>query len=153
LVALAREMGTPLFVFSERRLRDNAGGFLRAARRGHPRAMVCYASKACSNLNVLHVIRDEGLSIEVNSGGQISKALAAGFKPAQMVFNGVAKSMQELERAINLGIKAITVDSPFELSRIAPAAASYRRRANISLRAVPGVAGGATPGIQTGSAE
>ena len=153
VVALARELGTPLFVFSERRLRGNAGGFLRAARAGHARATVCYASKACSNLNVLGIIREEGLSIEVNSGGEIAKALAAGFAPAQMVFNGVAKSAPELERAIALGIKAINADSPFELARIAGVAASLGRRANVSLRAVPGVAGGATPGIQTGGAD
>jgi diaminopimelate decarboxylase len=153
LVALARELGTPLFVFSERRLRGNAGGFLRAARAGHPRATVCYASKACSNLSVLRIIREEGLAIEVNSGGEIAKTLAAGFAPDQMVFNGVAKSQSELERAITLGIKAINVDSPFELSRIAGIAAGLGRRAHVSLRAVPGVAGGATPGIQTGGAD
>lgn len=150
LVALARELGTPLFVFSERRLRGNAGGFLRAARAGHRRATVCYASKACSNLHVLRIIREEGLAIEVNSGGEISKALEGGFTPDQMVFNGVAKSVPELERAIILGLKAINVDSPFELGRIAEIAAALGRRARVSLRAVPGVAGGATPGIQTG---
>src|SRR5690349_9474303 len=79
-------------------------------------------------------IRAEGLSIEVNSGGEISKALAAGFTPGQMVFNGVAKSVAELERAIILGIKAINVDSPFELSRIAGIAAGLGQHANVSLR-------------------
>jgi diaminopimelate decarboxylase len=153
LVELAREQGTPLFIFSERRLRANAAGFLRAARAGHPKATVCYASKACSNLAVLQIIREEGLAIEVNSGGEISKAQAAGFTPAEMVFNGVAKSAAELERAVALGLKAINVDSPFELRRIAGIAAALGRRARVTLRAVPGVAGGATPGIQTGGAD
>ena len=151
LVELAEREGTALFVFSERRLRDNAAGFLAAARAGHPRAVVCYASKACSNVHVLRILRSEGLAIEVNSGGEIYKAQAAGFSPAEMVFNGVAKSAEELAAAIDLGIKAINVDSVFELRRIGDLARARGRRAAVSLRLVPGVAGGATPGIQTGS--
>ena len=151
LVELAEREGTALFVFSERRLRDNAAGFLAAARAGHPRAVVCYASKACSNVHVLRILRSEGLAIEVNSGGEIYKAQAAGFSPAEMVFNGVAKSAEELAAAIDLGIKAINVNSVFELRRIGDLARARRRRAAVSLRLVPGVAGGATPGIQTGS--
>ena len=153
LVTLAQEHGTPLFVFSEARIRRNAGEFLKAARRGHGRSTVCYASKACSNLHVLRLIREEGLSVEVNSGGELGKALAAGFTPQEIVFNGVAKSVPELERAISLGIKAINVDSAFELRRVAEIAARLRRRATVVLRAVPGVAGGATSGIQTGTAD
>jgi diaminopimelate decarboxylase len=151
LVALADQYGSPLFVFSERQLRANASSFLKAARGGHPRAVVCYASKACSNLHVLKLIREEGLDIEINSGGELHKALAAGFAPQQMVFNGVAKSVAELHEAIALQIRAINVDSPFELRRIAEIASSIGRRAAISLRLIPGIAGGATPGIQTGN--
>lgn len=152
LVRLAEAHGTPLFVFSEERLRRNASEFLKAARRGHARSLVCYASKACSNLQVLKIIREEGLAVEVNSGGELGKALAAGFAPAAIVFNGVAKSESELEQAIALGIKAINVDSAFELGRIAGIARRLRQRARVTLRAVPGVSGGATPGIQTGNA-
>ena len=151
LVKLAEIKGTPLFVFSERRLRDNASRFLAAARAGHPRAQVCYASKACSNVHLIRILRAEGLAIEVNSGGEIHKAQVAGFSPAEMIFNGVAKSAEELGLAIDLGIKAINVDSVFELRRIAELAGARQRRAAVSLRLVPGVAGGATPGIQTGS--
>jgi len=152
LVALGERHGTPLFVFSERKLRANAGGFLRAARQGHPKAVICYASKACSNLHVLRLIHAEGLDVEINSGGELHKALVAGFSPQQMVFNGVAKSAPELGEAIDLGIRAINVDSPFELKRIAEIAQSKARRAAVTLRLVPGIAGGATAGIQTGNA-
>ncbi len=150
LVSLAGEHGSPLFVFSENRLRANAGGFLRAARQGHARAQVCYASKACSNLNVLRIIREEGLGIEVNSGGELQKALTAGFTPDQIVFNGVAKSAAELECAIEVGIRAINVDSAFELRRIQEISLARGQRASVALRLVPGIAGGATAGIQTG---
>ncbi|KGM33614.1 diaminopimelate decarboxylase family protein, partial [Inquilinus limosus] len=117
LVALARAHGTPLFVFSEARLRGNARRFRQAAEAGHPRVLVCYASKACSNLSVLAAVREEGLGAEVNSGGELHKALAAGVAPDRIVFNGVAKTVEEIGEAIGRGIKAINVDSPFELRR------------------------------------
>jgi diaminopimelate decarboxylase len=152
LVALAEQHGTPLFVFSERRLRENAGGFLRAARAGHPKAVVCYASKAGSNRRVLQIIREEGLSVEVNSGGELHMVIEAGFTPDRIVFNGVAKSIDELKQAITLGIRAINVDSAYELRRIVAVATELDGTANVALRLVPGIAGGATAGIQTGNA-
>ncbi|WP_374314535.1 diaminopimelate decarboxylase [Dongia sp.] len=151
LTQMAAAHGSPLFVFSGRQLAGNAKALLAAARAGHPRARIFFASKACSNLHVLQIIRKEGLSIEVNSGGELWKAQAAGFKPAEIVFNGVAKSVAELELAIGLGIQAINVDSAFELSRIAEVATRLGKVATVALRIVPGIGGGATAGIQTGS--
>ena len=151
LVDLAGQHGSPLFVFSSRRLAANASGFLKAARTGHKRARVFFGSKACSNLHVLKVIRAQGLGIEVNSGGELWKALAAGFAPGEIVFNGVAKLVPELEQAIGHGIQAINVDSAFELSRIAEVATRLGKTATVALRLVPGIGGGATAGIQTGS--
>lgn len=151
-VALVAEHGSPLFIFSERRIAANASGFLQSARRGHARAGVFFASKACSNLHVLRVMRAQGLGVEVNSGGELWKALAAGFAPQAIVFNGVAKTILELQEAITRGIKAINVESAFEMQRIAEVAAALGRRATVALRVVPGIGGGATAGIQTGSA-
>jgi D-ornithine/D-lysine decarboxylase len=153
LVTLAEELGSPLFVFSERQLRANAAAFLAAARNGHPLSTVCYASKACSNVNVLKVLRSEGLAIEVNSGGELHKALFAGFAPSEIVFNGVSKSTAELDWSIELGIKAINVDSVFELERIATLAQAKGTRAQVSLRLVPSLTGGAFASIQTGNAK
>lgn len=151
LVGLAAEHGSPLFVFSERRLAANARNMLAAARAGHARARIFFASKACSNLHVIKVLRKEGLNIEVNSGGELWKALSAGFRPDEIVFNGVAKTIAEIEQAIGHGIQAINVDSAFELSRIAEVARRLGVSARVSLRVVPGIGGGATAGIQTGS--
>lgn len=149
---LAAEHGSPLFVFSERRISANAGAFLHAARAGHPRAAVFFASKACSNLHVLRLIMAEGLGLEVNSGGELWKALVAGCAPQNIVFNGVAKTTDELREAVSRGIKAINVDSPFELQRIAETAAGVGLRAAVALRLVPGIGGGANVGLQTGNA-
>ena len=150
--SLTAEHGSPLFVFSERRVAGNASSFLLAARGGHPRASVFFASKACSNLHILRIMRQEGLGIEVNSGGELWKAFAAGFAPGEIVFNGVAKSVDELQEAIARGIKAINVESAFELKRIAEVATALGKRAAVTLRLVPGIGGGATAGIQTGGA-
>jgi len=152
VVALAGMHGSPLFVFSERRLATNAHGFLKAAREGHPRVGVLFASKACSNLHVLRIMRTAGLGVEVNSGGELWKALVAGFAPELIVFNGVAKTIAELREAIGRGIKAINVESVFELQRIADVATGLCKAATVSLRLVPGIGGGATAGIQTGNA-
>lgn len=149
---LAAEHGSPLFVFSERRVAANAGGFLNAARAGHPRAAVFFASKACSNLHILRLVMAQGLGLEVNSGGELWKALVAGCAPQNIVFNGVAKTAAELAEAITRGIKAINVDSPYELQRIAQTAAGLGRRAAVALRLVPGIGGGANVGLQTGNA-
>jgi diaminopimelate decarboxylase len=151
LSRLAEEHGTPLFVFSGRRLVHNARSMLAAAKGGHPRARIFFASKACSNLHVIKLFRREGLNIEVNSGGELWKALSAGYRPEEIVFNGVAKSVPEIEQAVSLGIQAINVDSAFELARIAEVATRLGKSARVSLRVVPGIGGGATAGIQTGS--
>ncbi len=148
---LAAEHGTPLFVFSEQRLIENARAMRKAALQGHRRARIFFASKACSNLHVLKILHREGLNVEVNSGGELWKAGKAGFAPESIVFNGVAKSVAEIEQAVNLGIQAINVDSAFELGRIADTSRRLGRKARVALRVVPGIGGGATAGIQTGS--
>ena len=152
LCALAERFGTPLFVYSERRLLANARELLMAFRAHSPRTRVCFASKACANLAVLRALRAAGIDLEVNSGGELAKAKQAGFEAGCMVFNGVAKSRDEIALALDPPIGAINVDSPFELARIAEVAAERGVRARVALRAVPGVEGGSTAGIETGSA-
>ncbi len=111
LVDLAADRETPFFVFSERRLRANVEAVVGSFRRFHPATEVFYASKACSNLWFLRVARDAGANVEVNAGGELDKALAAGFEPRQIVFNGVAKTRDEIARAVACGVRAFMVDS------------------------------------------
>jgi diaminopimelate decarboxylase len=148
LVAVAEQHGTPLFVYSEARLRENARGLSAAF---GPGSTVCFASKACANLSILRLMEEEGVAIEVNSGGELAKAKHAGFDPGRIVFNGVAKSHREIVAALDPPIKAINVDSVFEMQRIADIAAERGVRANVALRAVPHVEGGSTASIETGS--
>ena len=151
LVNVAEEHGTPLFVYSENRLRRNARHLHRAFADMHANATVCFASKAAANLSILRLMAEEGVAVEVNSGGELAKAKHAGFTADRLVFNGVAKSRRELEDALDPPIKAINVDSVFELERIVEVARAKGTRANVALRAIPNVEGGSTAGIETGS--
>ena len=148
-VELARLHGTPLFVFSESRIRHNIER-LRAAASSIPRPLkLCYAAKAISTLGVLRAVRDAECDIEVNSGGELQKAIAAGFTGDQIIFNGTSKEQWELELAIENSIYAIQVDSLFELGEIARIAASLGRRASVSLRLVPEITSATRSGLQT----
>jgi diaminopimelate decarboxylase len=148
-VELAREHGTPLFVFSESRIRRNIER-LRSAGGALDRPLkLCYAAKAMSTMGILRTIREAGCDIEVNSGGELWKALEAGFAGDQIIFNGTSKETWEIEAAIQAGIYAIQVDSIFELELIAETAARLGRAANVSLRLVPEIESGTHSGLQT----
>src|SRR5262249_11001123 len=111
LAQLAGERGTPLYVYSAKRLRYTARLLKSRIARIDPKTTICFASKALSTIKVLRLLRGEGLSLEVNSGGELYRAVLAGFPPSAIVFNGVAKSEAELAAALAPPIKAINVDS------------------------------------------
>jgi diaminopimelate decarboxylase len=152
-VELARRFGTPLFVFSERCMQDSATEVRRAFAGGPVPVKVHYAAKANSNLAVLQVVCATGIDVEVNSAGELHKALAAGFSPLQVVFNGVAKTTPELQYALRSGLRSINVDSPSELQRLLAIAAAEQRTAAIALRIVPEVPGAPLAGIATGTVD
>src|SRR5712664_4815529 len=142
--ALTYKYGTPLFVFSEPRIRSNIARLQAAAKQVDRPIKFCYASKANSNMGVLQVVRDAGIDIEVNSGGELFKALRAGFRPDQIIFNGTSKSAGELDDAVKADIFAINVDSIYEIGlveqavkRVAEAQGRPVKPARIALRLVP----------------
>src|SRR2546426_8885432 len=113
--ALSYRHGTPLFVFSEPRIRANIARLQAAAKQVDRPIKFCYASKANSNMAVLKVVLDAGIDIEVNSGGELYKALRVGFRPDQIIFNGTSKTDAELDEAVRAGIYSINVDSIYEI--------------------------------------
>ena len=148
-VELAREHGTPLFVFSESRIRHNIERLRKSASVIDCPLKICYAAKAMSTMGILRAVKDAGIDIEVNSGGELWKALKAGFTGEQIIFNGTSKEVWEIENAIDAGIYAIQVDSLFELSLIQETAKRLGKRANVSLRLVPEIETGTHSGLQT----
>ncbi len=148
-VELARKYGTPLFIYSEQRLRHNIERLKSVGKQIDCPLKLCYAAKAMSTMGVLRAVKNAGSDIEVNSGGELWKALRAGFRGDQINFNGNSKEIWELEMAIENSIYAIQVDSLFELGLIDETAARLGKRASVSLRLVPEIKTGTHSGLQT----
>ena len=142
---LIRKYDSPLFVFSGPRIRSNIDRLKRAADSVDHPIRFFYASKANSNMAALKTVLDSGIDVEVNSGGELFKALRIGFQPNQIIFNGTSKSAGELDDAVRAGIYAINVDSIYEIGLVEEAvrrvsrgtAAGLERPARITLRLVP----------------
>ncbi len=148
-VELAKEYGTPLFVFSESRIKHNIARLQKAESVIDCKLKVCYAAKANSNMAILRTVKDANCDLEVNSGGELWKALKVGFTGEQLIFNGTSKEIWEIENAINADVYAIQVDSLFELSLIEETARRLNKRANVSLRLVPEIETNTHSGLQT----
>jgi diaminopimelate decarboxylase len=149
-VTLAEQHGTPLYVFSEKRITDNIHTLRNAVESVHPRVKICYASKANSNMSVLDAVRRAGGDLEVNSGGELFKAKTIGFRPDQIVFNGVSKTDEEVRHSIEYGILAINIDSLYELDQVTRVARSLGKRASVAIRIVPEIITRSHIGLQTG---
>ena len=146
---LARDYDTPLFVFSEPRIRSNVARLREAAARVERPVRFFYASKANSTMAVLRTVREAGIDCEVNSGGELFKALRAGFRPDQLVFNGTSKTEQEVDEAIEAGIYSINIDSVYEIELIEARARHLGKRARVALRLVPEIGTRSHLGLQT----
>jgi diaminopimelate decarboxylase len=154
--ALSYKYGTPLFVFSEPRIRANIARLQAAARQVDRPIKFCYASKANSNMAVLKLVLNAGIDIEVNSGGELYKALRVGFRPSQIIFNGTSKTNEELDEAVRAGIYSINVDSVYEIELVEDAVRRARSELNaglpparIALRLVPEIGTRSHLGLQT----
>jgi diaminopimelate decarboxylase len=154
-VALIQQYDSPLFVFSKPRIRSNIERLKEAARSVDRPIKFCYASKANSNMAVLKTVLESGIDVEVNSGGELFKALRVGFRPDQIIFNGTSKSAEELDQAVRSGIYAINVDSIFEIGLVEESVRRLRAAgesipvARIALRLVPEIGTRSHLGLQT----
>ena len=118
-VALARAHGTPAFVMAEDDLRANARAFRTALATHHDGpGEVIFASKACPATAVLRVFAEEGLGVDVASGGELHLALKAGFEPARIYLHGNAKSAEELRLAVEAGVGTIVVDNLDDVAKL-----------------------------------
>jgi diaminopimelate decarboxylase len=152
---LVKEFNSPLFVFSESRIRDNIKRLQLAADAVDRPIKFCYASKANSNMAILKVVLASGIDIEVNSGGELFKALRAGFRPDQLIFNATSKCDDEIDDAVRAGIYAINVDSIYEIDLVEQSVERLRAlgenvsAARITLRLVPEIGTRSHLGLQT----
>lgn len=121
--ALRERFGTPLYVVDEDAVRSRArevlAAFRSAAARHGVQARVYYAGKAFLCTEVVRWVADEGLAVDVATGGELAVALAAGADPARIGVHGNNKSVAELERAVDAGVGSIVIDSAIEVERLA----------------------------------
>ncbi|NLL58382.1 MAG: diaminopimelate decarboxylase [Firmicutes bacterium] len=149
-VALAEEFGTPLYVMDEEQVRENCRRYLRAMQKKYPRGKILYAGKAFLVLAMAKLVAEEGLGLDVVSGGELYTALKAGFPAERLYFHGNNKSRQELLEALEAKIGRIVVDSFSELQELQELSASRRQKVDVLLRVKPGIEAHTHDYIQTG---
>jgi len=148
---VAQQFGTPCYIYSRATLERHWQAFDSAlANTPH---LICYAVKANSNLAVLNVLARLGSGFDIVSVGELERVLAAGGDPEKIVFSGVAKREDEIQRALEVGIHCFNVESESELHRINDVASRLDLRAPISLRVNPDVDAKTHPYISTGLKE
>lgn len=148
---LAEQFGTPLYVYSKATLERHWHAFNNAFGE-HPH-LVCFAVKSNPNIAILNVMAKLGSGFDIVSQGELERVLAAGGDAAKVVFSGVAKSHQEIARALEVNIRCFNVESEAELLRINQVAGKMGKIAPISLRVNPDVDAHTHPYISTGLKE
>ena len=148
---LAEQFGTPLYVYSRATLERHWHAFNNAFGE-HPH-LVCFAVKSNPNIAILNIMAKLGSGFDIVSQGELERVLAAGGDAAKVVFSGVAKSCQEIARALEVNIRCFNVESEAELLRINQIAGEMGKIAPISLRVNPDVDAHTHPYISTGLKE
>ncbi|MCS0786859.1 diaminopimelate decarboxylase [Cytobacillus firmus] len=138
-VDLAGQFGTPLYVYDVALIRERARGFKQTFDKLGIKAQVAYASKAFSTVAMVQLVDEEGLSLDVVSGGELYTALAADFPPERIHFHGNNKSREELEMALKNQVGCIVVDNFYELELLEEICESLAVRTKILLRVTPGI--------------
>jgi diaminopimelate decarboxylase len=134
---IAREVGTPTYVYSAGVVREHLARLV-AAFAGVPHR-VHYSMKANSNLALLRLLREVGAGVDIVSGGELYRARLAGFSGGDVVFSGVGKSAREIEEALDAAVRFINVESEGELRLISSIAVARGARAPVALRVNPEV--------------
>jgi len=148
---IAKAVGTPFYVYSTATLERHYKVFAQAF--SDVDAMVCYAMKANSNQAVLKTLAKLGAGVDVVSGGELRRALAAGIPASRIMFSGVGKTVAEMDLALEAGIYCFNVESEPELEVLNLRALKVGKRAHVSFRINPDVDAGTHAKISTGKKE
>ena len=148
LAGIAVAFGTPAYVYGAGTIRARC----RRLRAAMPGVAVHYAVKALDHLAILSLVASEGLGADVVSGGELQRALRAGFAPERLVFSGVGKTAAELRLALAHGIGQVNVESAEELAMLSAVAAAMGVTAPVALRVNPDVDAETHAKISTGRA-
>jgi diaminopimelate decarboxylase len=149
VVELARELGTPAYVYAEDDIRARAREYMESFRAHTPHFEVIYASKAFPCTAAYRLLAEEGLACDVASGGELYLALRGGFDPERIYMHGNNKTEAEIQYALDAGVGTIVADSFDELERLERLAPGQR----IMLRVTPGIKPSTHSYIQTGQVD
>ncbi|WML45174.1 diaminopimelate decarboxylase [Neobacillus sp. PS3-40] len=138
-IELADKYGTPLYVYDVALIRERARGFRQTFLDQGMKAQVAYASKAFSTIAMIQLAEEEGLSLDVVSGGELYTAITAGFPTERIHFHGNNKSRDELIMALDHGIGCIVVDNFYELDLLKTLCLEKNTTIKILLRVTPGI--------------
>lgn len=149
---IAAEVGTPFYLYSEQKLRDNFKSFADAVK-PLKKATVCFAVKSNFNPTILKILAGMGAGADIVSGGELELALQAGVPADKIVFSGVGKTRAELTAAIMAGIKQINAESESEIRLINEIAIGLNKTAAVGIRVNPDVDARTHEKITTGKKE
>ncbi|MBP3336957.1 MAG: diaminopimelate decarboxylase [Clostridia bacterium] len=150
-VELAKEYGTPLYVFDENEIRGNMRIYADNLKKHYgDNGLILYASKAFCCKKMYKIAKEEGLGIDVVSGGELYTAVSSGFPTEKIYFHGNNKTKDELILALNSGVGRIVVDNSFELNMLNDLAGEMGKKADILFRIKPGVDAHTHDFIKTG---
>lgn len=138
-VDLVKEYGTPLYVMDETQIRENCRAFVDSMKENYGDGTVLYASKAFSCKEICRIMAQEGMCLDVVSGGELYTALQAGFPAKRIHFHGNNKTERELREALSVDIGCIIVDNLTELEVLNTIAGRMGKKPSIMFRIKPGI--------------
>lgn len=150
---LAAQYGTPLYVYDEAQIRSKCRDFVEAFRKSGFAFQVAYASKAFCTMAMCKLVEEEGLSLDVVSGGELYTAMQAGFPVDRIHFHGNNKSLDEIAMALDAKIGCFVVDNFYELHLLDQLAAERGEKVSVLLRVTPGVEAHTHEYISTGQVD
>ena len=148
---IARKFGTPSYVYSYHKIKNNINSFKKKFKTIDP--LICFSVKSNSNLKILELINKFGLGADVVSKGELMRALKAKIRPEKIVFSGVGKTNDELKFAISKKILLINIESENEIIEIEKIAKKINKKINIGIRLNPDIDAETLKKISTGKKE
>ena len=148
VIDLAKEYGSPLFIYSAKEIEDSFQSYKKEIR---DQDLICYAVKANSNINILKLLAELGSGFDVVSGNELKRCLLAGADKKKIVFSGVGKSYDEIKLAIENDILSINIESLGEFERILEISKKLNKPTNCALRVNPDIKIDSHKYIETGT--
>ncbi|MBE6066548.1 MAG: diaminopimelate decarboxylase [Clostridium lundense] len=149
-VELAKKYGTPLYVFDEGLMRSTCKDYYKYFKVNESNNRVAYAGKAFLTLAMCKLIEEEGLCLDVVSGGELYTAMKANFPADKIYFHGNNKTLEEVEMGIDYGVSRFVVDNFYELEQINKIATRKNKVQKVLLRITPGIEAHTHDYIKTG---